>query len=205
MNDAVLSKAGQRFTRHAFNRLWRPVGAHIGKDLGRAGELMAEQHRYAVQAVVFGCDNERFTNAIPVKGTVEQRFGGIAIWVLIGPVTLSLEARGDRVIAQGFFDQTFVCQLFVTLHHVANAHSHQQAFFQHCAALFSVTLILLRVLIFAVAEVFVRPRQRHFQLGFIIDFLVNATTQLGHINRLHLHTQPGFKEVMVDDRTGDAH
>lgn len=84
MNNAVLSKAGQRFTRDALHRLWRPVGAHIGKDLRRTGELMAEQHRHAVQAVVFGGDNERFAYAIPVEGAVEQRFGGITIRILIG-------------------------------------------------------------------------------------------------------------------------
>ena len=64
---------------------------------------------------------------------------------------------------------------------------------------------MLRVLVLAVAEVFVRPGQRHFQLNFIIDFLVDAAAQFGHINRLDLHPQPGFKEVMVDDGASDAH
>ena len=51
-----------------------------------AGELMAHQHGHAVEAVVFGSDDKRFAHPVPVKRAVEQRFGGIAIGVLIGPV-----------------------------------------------------------------------------------------------------------------------
>ena len=149
---------------------------------------MAHQHRHAVEAVVFRGDNEGFAYAIPVERAVKQRFGGVAVRVLIGPVTLALEACGNGVVAQRLFDQSFFRQLLVALHHVANAHRHQQALFEYRAALLGITFILLRVLVFAVAEGFIRPRQRHFQLAFIIDFLIDTAAQYGHIHRLDLHT-----------------
>jgi len=205
VDNAVFRQSGERLAGDAFNRVRRPVGAHVGKHLGGAGQLVAHQHRHAVEAVVFRGDDEGFAYAVPVERAIEQRFGGIAVRVLIGPVALALEARGDGVVAQRLFDQPFFRQLLVALHHVADAHRHQQALFQHRAALFGVALILLRVLVFAVAEVFIRPRQRHFQLAFIIDFLVDAAAQLGHVHRLHFHTEPGLEEVVIDDRTGDPH
>ena len=166
---------------------------------------MAHQHGHAVEAVVFGGDDERLAHAVPVKRAVEQRFGGIAIGVLIGPVALTLETGGDGVVAQRLLHQPFFRQLRVALHHVADAHRHQQALFQHRAALRFIALILLGVLIFAVAEMFIRPRQRHLQLGFIIDFLIDSPAQLRHVDSLNLHPEPGFKEVVVDDGAGDAH
>ena len=57
----------------------------------------------------------------------------------------------------------------------------------------------------AVLKVFIRPRQRHLQLGFIIDFLIDSPAQLRHVDSLHLHAEPGLKKVVVDDRSGDAH
>ena len=90
-------------------------------------------------------------------------------------MTLALEACGNGVVAQRLFDQSFFRQLLVALHHVANAHRHQQALFEYRAALLGITFILLRVLVF------------------------------GHIHRLYLHTEPGLEEVVIDDRTGDSH
>ena len=120
-------------------------------------------------------------------------------------MALTLETGGDGVVAQRLLHQPFFRQLRVALHHVADAHRHQQALFQHRAALCFIALILLSVLIFAVAEVFIRPRQRHLQLGFIIDFVIDSPAQLRHVDSLDLHAEPEFKEIVVDDGAGDAH
>ena len=205
VNDAVLRPPGERLPGDPLNGVRRPVGAHVGKHLGGAGELMTHQHGHAVEAVVFGSDDKWLAHPVPVKRAVEQRFSGIAIGVLIGPVALTLETGGDGVVAQRLLHQPFFRQFRVALHHVADAHRHQQALFQHRAALCFIALILLSVLIFAVAEVFIRPRQRHLQLGFIIDFLIDSPAQLRHVDSLDLHAEPGFKEIVVDDGAGDAH
>lgn len=104
MNNAVFRQAAECLAGDAFYGFRRPVGSHVGEYLRGTGELMAEQHRYAVQTVIFGGDDKRFAYAVPVKRTIEQRFGGIAIRVLIGPVALALEAGGNGVVAQRFFN-----------------------------------------------------------------------------------------------------
>ena len=100
VDDAVLRQPGERLSGDAFYRFRRPVGAHVGKYLSGAGQLVAHQHCHAVEAVVFRGDDKGFAYAVPVERAIEQRFGGIAVGVLIGPVALALKTRSDGVIAQ---------------------------------------------------------------------------------------------------------
>lgn len=83
MNNAVLRQSAERLAGDAFYGFRRPVGSYVGEYLRGTSELMAKQHRYAVQTVIFGGDDKRFAYAVPVKRAIEQRFGGIAIRVLI--------------------------------------------------------------------------------------------------------------------------
>ena len=68
-----------------------------------------------------------------------------------------------------------------------------------------IALILFVIFIFAIAEVFISPGQRHFQFGFVVNLLIDTATQFGHIHRLDFHSQPGFKEVVINNGTGDTH
>ena len=54
MYDTSLGSSFQRLAGNALYGFRAPVGTYIGKDLRGAGEQVAEQHGYTVQAVIFG-------------------------------------------------------------------------------------------------------------------------------------------------------
>ncbi len=190
VNNAVLSPVSELLAGNAFNRLRRPVGTHIGEDLRGAGHQVPKEHCHAVQTVIFGRHHVRLANAIPVERAVKQRLCGIAVGIMIGPVTLPLETGSYRVIAQRLLHAAHLSKFRVALHHVAYTHRHQQAFPQDRCILLLVAAILLRIFIFAEAEMCFRPAQCQFKLLFIVDLMIDTTAQLGHIYRLHLHTKP---------------
>lgn len=88
MNNAVLSPSSELLAGNTLNRLRRPVGAYISKNLRGAGHQMPKQHRYPVKAVIFRRHYQRLANTVPVERAVQQRLCGITIWILIRPVAL---------------------------------------------------------------------------------------------------------------------
>lgn len=134
------------------------------QDLCRAGELVAKQHCDTVRAVfsvatTYGSrtpfqSNELLSNALRRcrRLDIDPSSGAS------GPGN----RRQSRCTPSTLFNPAFLCQFLVTLHHVANAHGHQQALFQHCTALFFISLILVCVLILAITEMFIRPCQGNF-------------------------------------------
>lgn len=61
---------------------------------------MVKQYCYVVQIVIFGGDDKWFVYVVLVKRVIEQCFGGIVIWVLIGLVVLVLKVGGNGVVVQ---------------------------------------------------------------------------------------------------------
>ncbi|MNI93014.1 hypothetical protein D3C73_1508970 [compost metagenome] len=62
-----------------------------------------EQHGGAVQTVIFSSYNVRGTDAVPVKGAVQNRFKEVPVGEVIRPLALALEAGYDGVMAAGLF------------------------------------------------------------------------------------------------------
>ena len=120
-------------------------------------------------------------------------------------MALSLEPGRDGVIAQRFLHAAHRSEFWVTLHHVADAHRHQQTLPQDRGILLFIATILLRVFILAETEMCLRPVQGQLKFLLVVNLMIDAATQFGHIHRLHLHPQPGFKEVVIDNRARNPH
>ena len=67
MDNALAGLSRQLMPRYALHRRRTPVGSHVGENLRRVGEQVPEEHRGPVQRIVFGGENERLADAIPVK------------------------------------------------------------------------------------------------------------------------------------------
>ncbi len=109
---------------HPLDGLGAPVGAHIGKDLGRAGQQVAEEHANAVQGIVLGGHDEGLADAVPVEGGVEDGLHEIAVGKVVRPLALPLEAGGDGIVAQGLLAKAQLGQARIADHQVAGDQGH---------------------------------------------------------------------------------
>ncbi|MEN9991533.1 MAG: hypothetical protein RLZZ224_1235 [Verrucomicrobiota bacterium] len=205
VQDAVLRHAFQFIARHAFHGIGRPIGADIGKNLRGVGEQVTKEHRHAIEAVIFRSDHERRATAIPVERSREDGFKEIAIRAVVGPLALTLEARADGVVALAFFGITFGREAWVTDHQVAGDESHFHGNFPLVIQLRAAAGGFWGVVILALVAVIADPSEGALVFLGVVDFVIDATEELGHIDRFHAHAEVFFKESLVDDRAGDAH
>ena len=79
--------------------LGAPVCTHVGEDLRRVGQQVAEQHRGTVQRVVLGGHDGGLADAGPVEVRVEDGLQNVAVGEVVGPLALALEACHDGTVA----------------------------------------------------------------------------------------------------------
>ena len=104
--------------------LGAPVGAHVGEDLRRVGQQVAEEHRRAVERVVLGGHDGGLADAGPVEVRVEDGLQNVAVREVVRPLALALEARGDGAVAAGLFLKAQLGQARVAVHEVAGDERH---------------------------------------------------------------------------------
>ena len=184
--------------------LGTPVGAHIGEDLRRVGQQVAEQHRGTVERVVLGGHNGGLTDTGPVEVRVEDSLQDVAVREVVRPLALSLEAGGDGTVAARLFLEAQLGQARVAVHEVAGDERHLGDELPPILVLFGV-LPLRRVPVLALLEVLADPPVRLLVLLGIVDAFFDATRELAHVDVLVAHAQVGAEEVGVDDGTGDTH
>ena len=98
VDEAVLGNALGTHAADSFNSVGAPVCTNIGEQARSAGDELSEEHGQTVETVVLGSESERLFLAVPVEGGVEHSLGEVAVGHEIGPLALTLEARGYRVV-----------------------------------------------------------------------------------------------------------
>src|SRR5665213_2673238 len=102
MQNAICRFAFKFVTGNALDGICAPIRAHVRENLRGVREQMTKQHRSAVKTIILRRDDVRRANAVPVEGRVENRFEKIAVWLVIRPLALTLEAGSDGVVALRF-------------------------------------------------------------------------------------------------------
>ena len=169
---------------------------------------MAEEHRNAVQRVVFGRQNLGFANAVPVERRTHERLGEIEIRPVVGPLTLSLHTCQQRIVAQSLFLEADFLQLRVSVHQIAD---NQHIF--HCEIpvgilfLTGLGLALLHVVVatFVRHTIFLRPRHRLLVFVLVVDFQLDATQNFDQIGVFRTHSEVVLEEIGIDNRASNAH
>src|SRR5437588_4394807 len=147
MEETMLGFAFQYVAGDALNRGGAPIRAHIRKHLRAVGEQMAEEHGCTIERIVFGGDDERLANAVPVKRRTKHRFHEIAVGIVIGPLSLPLESGGDGIVAASLFGELLL-EFLVSDHKIARDDRHLETGFPILIFLFSRSLFLGIVRVF---------------------------------------------------------
>ena len=201
-----------RFLRHALelvagcllDSLGAPVGAHVGEDLRRVRQQLAEEHAHAVERIVLGGEHVCLARAVPVERRVEHRFGEVAVRVKIRPLALALEAAGDRVVADHLF--LAACgQVRVAVVEVLDDAHHLEREGPVLLLLLGGLLQLGGVLVEALGAVLAAPSERALKLRLVVDTVFHAADDLDLIDGFHAHAEVFLEEVGVHDRARDAH
>ncbi|MPN30587.1 hypothetical protein SDC9_178058 [bioreactor metagenome] len=67
VNDAVLGVTFQLLAGDALDRLRTPIGANVREDTGAVCQQVLKEHGHRVERVVFGADDKRFPQPVPVE------------------------------------------------------------------------------------------------------------------------------------------
>ncbi|MNW51472.1 hypothetical protein D3C74_289580 [compost metagenome] len=124
MQETARSASFQLMAGHPLHGGRAPVRTHIGKNLRRIRQQIPKQHADAVQTVVLRCHKVRRARAVPVERRIEHRLHEIAVREVIRPLTLPLEAGGNRVMALRFFLVPQFGKARVADHQVARDQRH---------------------------------------------------------------------------------
>ena len=184
--------------------LGAPVGTHVGEDLRRVRQQVAEQHRGAVKRVVLGGHDGRLADAGPVEVRVEDGLQNVAVGEVVSPLTLTLEAGRDGAVAASLFLEAQLGQARVAVHEVAGDDRHLGDELPPVLVLLGV-LPLRRVPVLALLEVLADPLVGLLVLFGVVDALIDAAGELGHVDVFVTHAEVGAEEVGVDDGAGDTH
>ena len=190
--------------RYAFYRLARPVRSHVGKDLRSAREQFPKQHTYAVQAVVFGGEDIRFSCAVPIERGIQNTFGEIAVGIEIRPLSLTLETCGNRVMPHHFFFRT-LRQVLVAVHKVLDDARHFRREFPVLFLLLFRALELGRVFIEVCIALRLYPSERFLIFLFVVNTLAHTADNFHLVHAFYAHTEVFLKEVHVHDRACNTH
>src|SRR5579863_4176254 len=88
---------------------------------------MAQEHRGAVQAVVFSSHDVRLAYTVPVERARENGFEEVAVREVVGPLTLSLETACDRIPTACLLLEPKLIKFRVSNHKVPGDEGHLDA------------------------------------------------------------------------------
>ena len=184
--------------------LGAPIGTHVGEDLRRVRQQVAEQHRGTVKRVVLGGHDGRLADAGPVEVRVEDGLQNVTVREVVRPLALALEACRDGAVAASLFLEAQLGQAGIAVHKVAGDDRHLGDELPPILVLLGV-LPLRRVPVLALLEVLADPLVGLLVLFGVVDALFDAAGELGHVDVLVTHAEVGAEEVGVDDGAGDTH
>ena len=168
---------------------------------------MSEQHCNTIASIVFSSHYISLANTVPVERSVEQSLREVSVRIEVGPLALSLETGGYRIMSKGLFLESKFSQFGITGHQVTHDYSLLDNEFPVFVFLFA-SLYLFRniiVMAFVLLAVFLCPCHSLFKLIFVIDTLCHATDNFSKVYRLASHAQIFLKEIGVDYRTCNTH
>ena len=215
MNDTVGfgSLALQLVAGHPLGCLTRPIGADVRKDLRTVGQQTHHQHTHTVENVVFGRQRIRLTGALIIEGGAEQRFRIVAVRPVVGPLTLTLEAAGDRVMTNLLFLE-FIGQIGVACHQILDDAIHLDGELplllfllgsELDTHLFAEEVHLVGVVVATLFAMRFGPRKRLLELFLVVDALFHTAQNLDLVNRFDAHTEVLFHHALVHNGAGNAH
>ena len=201
-----------RFLRYAFyliasrflNRFRAPIGTHICKNLRPVGQKLHKHHSQAVEDVIFRREYIRLSRSVPVKGGIQHRFREITVGIEIRPLTLSLEACRNRIMAYHFLF-TANGQVLVAVHQIFDDTHHLNNELPVLVLLLSGFLNLFRIFIKAFNAVCFCPGQRLFKFCLVINAFRHTADDFHLIHGFHTHSQILFNKCGINDGTADAH
>ncbi len=222
MDESARRNARGGFARYAFHGFGAPVGAHVAEHHAAVGQQVAEEHGQAVHGVIFGSQDVRLADAVPVERGAHQALREVEVGLVVGPLALSLHAAGNGIVAQGLFLVTHFQQFGIAVHEVADdhhvLHGELPVGVLLCAVLALALAVegghgrareertvLVVVMAFLRFAVFLYPRHGFLELLGVEDAKVHAAQDFYERYVLGPHAQIFLEEVRIHDGTGDAH
>ena len=190
--------------RYSLYRFSVPAGSDIGKHLRTVGEQLHKQHTETVQNIVFGCQYIRLSRSVPIKRSIKQRFGEIAVRIEVRPLALTLKACGYRVVTYSLF-LAALGEVFITVHKVFYDNAHLNGKFPVLFFLLVCSLQIFGVFIKTHLAVFFRPFKSLFVLFLIINALGHSADDFHFVYRFNAHTEVILDKVRVNYRAAYAH
>ena len=137
MDDASCGAAREPAARDALDGFGGPERAYVGEELRPVGQQVQQEHRSAVERVVFRGEGDCFADAVPVERRVEDRFREVAVGSEVGPLALPLESPGNGVVSHGLLFEAHFGQFRIAVHQVTEDECHLYDIFPDGVFLFA--------------------------------------------------------------------
>ena len=211
MDEAVLGNALGAHTADSFNRVGAPICAHVGEQARSAGDELPEEHGQTVEAVVLGGEGERLFLAVPVKGSVENSLGEVAVGHEVRPLALTLEAAEYGVAAESLLVPAVLragvlrlracgadgVELIVAEHDVAADKSHLDDELPLLLLLLGGVSDIFGVLVEALGAVLFYPLESALVLLVVVDSQLDAAGDFNHVDPLGAYAEILLPEIGV--------
>ena len=191
-------------TSDALDARARPIGTDIGEDGSAAIKEALEEHADGVKGVIFGSEGIGLSRSDPVEGAVEDCLREVAVRIEVGPLTLTLEATDNRVVAKGFFFAAFG-EVFVPVEEIFDDAAHLDREFPVFFFLFGAALELFGVLVDARVAVLFHPSEGTLIFLVVIDAQGHAADDFNFVDAFNAKAEVFFHEVIVHERAADTH
>ncbi len=181
-----------------------PVCTNIGKNLRRIGKQFIKEHSKAVEHIVLSRQDIGLSCSVPVKGGIEHCFRIVAVRIEVCPLSLSLEAGSDGIVANLFFFAAFR-QIVISVHQVFDDAHHLYNEFPVRILCVAALLQLFRILVKAFDTFFFCPCKRLLIFCLIIDAFCHTADDLYLIYGFHTHSKVFLDECRINDGSADPH
>ena len=181
-----------------------PVCTNVCKNLRGIGKQLVEQHSKAVEYIVLGREDIGLSCSVPVKGGVEHCFRIVTVGIEVCPLSLSLEAGSDGIVANLFFFAA-LRQIVVSVHQVLDDAHHLYNEFPVRILCVAALLQLFRILVKAFNTFFFCPCKRLLIFSLIIDAFCHTADDLYLIYGFHTHAKIFLDKCRINDGSADSH
>ena len=207
MDNTISCQTGQFFTRNTFHSFRTPICTHVREYLCTVCQQMAEEHGYTVAGIIFSSYYVCFTDAVPVKRSIQQSFGVVTIRIKIRPLALSLETGGNGIVSKCFFLESHFTKFRIALHKVAHNDSHLHNEFPIFVFLLTSLGLCgdIEILALIFLAILFCPCHGFSELFLIIDTFSHTTDNFSQVYRFATDTQIFLEEIRVYNRTGNTH
>ncbi len=205
VDDTVFRNSPKRVTGNAFDRVGTPVRPDITEYLGRPRHKVTKEHDHAVEAVVFGGEDVRSPNTVPVEAGVKHGLHEVTVGQVVRPLPLPLKSRRNCVVTQRFFTKPAGSKSRIAPHEVLSDKGHLDRRLPLTVFLLPRVLCRRGVGVFPLFQVFFHPRYRPLVLFRIVYLKFYSSGHFAHVHVLVPHTQVFLEEIGVHRRTANTH